>query len=145
MGSLNTLSKSMRRKAQRLPMLANELAQAGSRATLRELVQITPVDTSEAVSNWQIGLGVRPPMSLVPHFLGRRGSTRGPSSTKSIDEGEILINVKKPGTSLFISNTAKHIGDLDGGSSMQFAGGFVPRALIVFRLAVQKAKKTMWK
>jgi len=57
----------------------------------------------------------------------------------------VLIKMKQPGQPLFISNTAPHIAELDRGSSTQFAGGFVPRALIIFRLALQNAKKTMWK
>lgn len=143
--SLKSLASSMRRKAERVPEIGNMLKVAGSRATLKELVEITPVDTSEAISNWQIGVGSRPPISLQPHFLGRRGSTRASSAGKSIDEGNIELKLARPGVPVFISNTAPYIGDLDRGTSMQFAGGFVPRALIIFRLALQTAKKNIWK
>jgi len=143
--SLSHLAASMRRKAEQVPEIGNRLSIAGTRAMLRELVEITPVDTSEAISNWQVGVGVAPPTPLPPHVFGRRGSSRGASSTRSIDEGEAALAMKKPGQRVYLSNTAAHIVDLDRGSSTQFAGGFVSRALIIFHLAMQTAKKQLWK
>lgn len=137
--SLSQFAKSMRARADALPEDANRLAVVGTKAMLREMVEITPVDTSEAISNWQIGVGARSPSDLPPFFAGRRGSTRGASSDKAIAEGEVALGLKKPGQPVFLSNPAKHIADLDGGSSTQFAGGFVPRALIIFRQTVRAA------
>lgn len=142
---LSTLARSMRSRAQGLDELGNQIKREGVEAMLREMVSVTPVDTSEAISGWQVGAGVKPVAILPPHFAGRRGSTRGASSDKSIDEGLSELTLAQPGKPVYLSNTARHIGDLDRGTSVQFAGGFVPRALIVFRLAAKAAMKRLWK
>lgn len=143
--SLKDLAISMRKRADRLPTLASDVAREGAEAVLREWIEVMPVDTSEAISNTQIGIGQRPSGPIPPHVLGRRGSTRGPSGNRARAEGLAALQMKQPGQQIYISNTARHIGDLDRGSSTQFAGGFVPRALIVFRLAAQAAAKRLLK
>lgn len=142
---LKSLARNMRRRAKVIETLGNTVAIEGSEAMLKELVSVTPVDTSEALSNWQIGIGSRPPAAIPPYFAGKRGSTRGASSAKAIAEGVNELSFKKPEQVLYISNTAPHIVDLDRGSSTQFAGGFVSRALIVFRLSVKATVKRLLK
>ncbi len=144
-GNLNTLARKMRSRAQGMSEFGNQLAKEGVEAALREMVSVTPVDTSEAISGWQVGVGAKPVAILPPHFAGRRGSTRGASSAKSIDEGLAELKTKPAGTPVYLSNTARHIVDLDGGTSAQFAGGFGARALIVIRVAVQAAAKRLMK
>lgn len=135
----------MRKRAKVIETLGNTVAVEGTEAMLKELVSVTPVDTSEALSNWQIGIGSRPPAAIPPYFAGRRGSTRGASSAKAIAEGVSELSFKEPGQTVYLSNTAKHIVELDGGSSTQFAGGFVTRALIVFRISLKATVKRLLK
>lgn len=142
---LSSLARSMRRRAQGLDEFGNQLAKDGVDAALREMVSVTPVDTSEAISGWQVGVGAKPVAILPPHFAGRRGSTRGASSAKSVDDGLAELKIKPAGTPVFLSNTARHIVDLDTGTSTQFAGGFIPRAMIVLRAAVQATAKRLLK
>lgn len=143
MASLKDLAVSMRKRAAKLPTLASEIAMAGSQAVLREWIEVMPVDTSEAISNTRVGVNERPAGTLPPFFLGRKGSTRAASGDKALQEGLAALQTKKPGQTIYVSNTARHIGDLDRGTSVQFAGGFLPRALIVFRLAAQDAAKRL--
>lgn len=143
MGTLKGLAKSMRKRAEAIPELGSELAKAGTLAMLEEMVQITPVDTTEALSNWQVNLGNPAADELPPHVAGHRGSTRGVSADKTLADGRAELQYKKPGQPIFLSNLAGHIKELDSGSSTQFPGGFVPRALIAFRLGVQEAKKRL--
>lgn len=143
--SLSSLATSMRARADRLPTLASDIAREGAEAVLTEWLEVMPVDTSEAISNTQIGIDSLPSGPVPPHFLGRKGSTRSASSDKARTEGMAKLASKKPGQVIYISNTAKHIGDLDRGGSTQFAGGFVPRALIAFRVAAQAAVKRLLK
>lgn len=140
-----SFAKRMRKRADALDGLANTVVIESTSAMLRELVEVTPVDTSEAVSSWEVGIGVRPPAERAPFFPGRRGSTRGASSAKAIEEGLAAIKAKRPGQSVYLSNAAPHIGDLDSGSSRQFAGGFVNRSLIVFRITFQATVKRLLK
>jgi len=135
----------MRARADRLPTLASDIAREGSGAVLREWLEVMPVDTSEAISNTQIGIGRAPSGPVSPHFRGSKGSTAAASRDKSLSEGMAKLTAKQPGQIIYISNTAKHIGDLDRGGSTQFAGGFIPRALIMFRVAAQRAAKRLLK
>jgi hypothetical protein len=122
-----------------MPTLASDVARAGSQAILKDWLDVMPVDTSTAISNTRIGVGERPAGELRPFFHGRHGSTRGASAQEALSQGLAALQQKKPGEPIYVSNTAKHIGDLDRGSSAQFAGGFLPRALIVFREAATVA------
>jgi hypothetical protein len=133
----------MRARAKSLDTIGSDIAKAGTEAMLRELVEVTPVDTSTALSNWQISLGVPVVSDVAAASPGRYGSTRGASADKTIADGLQKLQSKTPGETIFLSNLTPYIGDLNDGSSAQFAGGFIPRALIVFRLAVQDAKKRM--
>lgn len=133
----------MRARADRLPTLASDVAREGSEAVLREWLEVMPVDTSEAISNTQIGIVSAPSGPVPPHFRGRRGSTAAASRGRSLDNGLAKLAAKQPGQQIYISNTAKHIGDLDRGGSTQFAGGFVPRALIMFRVAAERAARRL--
>lgn len=143
--NLKAFAGRMRERARGIDTVANEITKEGVEAALRELVDVTPVDTSEAISNWQVGAGSKPLAQLPPFFAGRRGSTRASSSGKAIDDGLEGLKAKQPGQTVFLSNTAKYITDLDRGTSTQFAGGFIPRALIVFRVAIRGAAKRLLK
>lgn len=141
--TLKDLSKSMRERAKGMDELASEIAKAGTLAMLEEMIEVTPVDESVALSNWQVNLGNPAADELPAHVSGRFGSTRGASADKTLAEGRAELQYKKPGQPIFLSNLAGHIGELDDGSSTQFPGGFIPRALIVFRLAVKDATKRL--
>lgn len=140
-----SFAKRMRKRSKALDGLANTVVIESTSAMLRELVEVTPVDTSEAVSSWEVGIGQRPVAARDPFFSGRRGSTRGASSAKAIEEGLAAINAKRPGQSVYLSNAAPHIADLDRGSSTQFAGGFINRSLVVFRVTFQATVKRLLK
>lgn len=140
---LRDLAKSMRKRAEGLETLASDIAVAGTIAMLEEMVEVTPVDESTALSNWQVNLGNPAADELPAAVLGKFGSTRGASADKTLAEGRAELQYKKPGQPIFLSNLTPYIGDLDDGTSRQFPGGFIPRALIVFRLAVQDAKKRL--
>ena len=141
--TLKDLAVSMRKRAKRLETFASDVAVEGAKAMLEEMVEVTPVDITTALSNWQISLGSPPQLDRVAHTPVSFGSTRGASADKTLADGMAVLQQKKPGQPIFLSNLTPYIGDLDDGTSRQFAGGFRPRALIVFRLAVQDAKKRL--
>lgn len=139
MVGLGAFAKEMRRKAEAVETAASRLSVIGTRAAVETLVYITPVDTSEHLSNWQVMLGNAPADSLPPYVPGSRGSTRGASAQQAIAEANAELAYKRPGQRLYISNLGPAIGALDEGSSSQFPGGFVPRAVISFRTAMLAA------
>lgn len=145
MANLRDLATSMRKRAAVVETMGNTLSQAGTQAMLETLVEVTPVDTSAALSNWQVNLNNPPADELPPYFAGSHGSTRASSGQEALTEGTAEIERKKPGQTIFLSNMVPYITRLDEGSSSQFPGGFVPRALLVFRLAMQEAAKNLFK
>lgn len=130
----------MRAKAEAVETSASRLAVIGTKAAVETLVYITPVDTSEHLSNWQVNLGNPAADALPPYFVGDRGSTRGASAQEAIAEAAAELAFKKPGQPIFISNLAPAIVKLDQGWSSQFPGGFVARAVVAFMLAVREAR-----
>jgi hypothetical protein len=81
MGDLATLAKRMRTIATNLPTNTAKLAAEVANEVVESLEapppEGTPVDTSQALSNWQVGLGAPVDARIAPHFVGEKGSTQG--------------------------------------------------------------------
>lgn len=134
-GSLGDLAVKMRQRAERIPNLANAVAIAATKEMFEHLLVVTPVLTTEAVSNWQISLGIPHAEFVFAHSDG----VRSISISKARGEAYESLPYKQPGVPIWVSNTAPHIIDLNRGSSTQFAGGFFSGGKIVFRLAAKAA------
>ena len=124
--------------AKRMETAAAEVAEIGASrkvevATimLEYLTDQTPVDTSKAISEWQIGMG-RPVNSEVEAYAkGKRGSTKSVSRAAAIHVGKEKLLAAKPGQPVYLSNLAGYIGFLNRGSSSQHPGGFVEAAILI--------------
>lgn len=112
---------------------ASDLAIKVTTAIVTDLAFVTPVDESTALSNWIVGIGSPRREEIEPHFRGTKGSTYGQSAQKTVDEARTVLNRKKRGTSIYISNNLPYIRDLNGGSSRQAPAGFVERAELLGR------------
>lgn len=135
---LREFAKRMNKTADKVETAGSRLAVIGTMAAVETLVDITPVDTSEHLSNWQVNLNNPAPDAIPPYYTGSRGSTRGSSSRQAIGAARAELSYKKPGQVIYISNLGPAIVKLDQGWSRQFAGGFVPRAVLAFRNAVER-------
>jgi hypothetical protein len=120
---------------------ANEIAKATAEATLIELAYNTPVDTSQAISNWQVGINDAPTRDIAPHFRGVRGSTYSQSAAETIFVGKSKIEAKKPGETIYISNLLEYINILNAGSSLQAPAGFIEAAIYKGELTGQQFAK----
>ena len=138
MAGLLDLARRLEGKLEKLEQSANTRVINAGIAVLRDLVGVTPVDTSKALSNWQVGLGQRPISAIPAYVTGVKGSTRATSAEQAIAQGTALLRSKKPGQTVYISNLTPYIKELDTGSSRQFAGGFKARARIVARKVAGK-------
>lgn len=142
--TLQGLGQAMRKLAQEIPLVGAKYARAAALGAIDVLVEQTPVDTGEAVSNWQVGIGAAPVTTVPPHVPGRGGATAGVNRaiTRKIAEGEIkrYIGIGGP---IYITNNADHIGRLNEGSSPQHPGGFVDEAMLVAQLESRKVKVTI--
>lgn len=139
-GNLKDLAKRLRKRADDLPEAANRVAKQVAQTIVNDLAHVTPVDTSQAISNWQLGIDDRPDTPIEPHYPGERGSTYSASASQTIEEAEAELKTKQPGQTIYISNVLRYIGRLNEGSSAQAPAGFVERAVLLGRLVVDKAK-----
>lgn len=127
--TLLDLANRMDAMADKIEKQASELAVEVAIRIISDLVMVTPVDTSRALSNWRASLGSPHAGWIGPHFYGERGSTRTSSANEAIAKARIVLRDKKPGQSIWITNNVPYIMDLNRGSSRQNPGGFVERAV----------------
>lgn len=138
--SLLDLASSLEKRVLKLEKEASKLADKVAETILVDLVIVTPVDTSNALSNWQIGLGRAVPAPIPPWFPGSLGSTEAQSENAAIFEGNYRLRLKKPGQPIYISNLVDYIVDLNRGSSMQAPSGFVERAVMKGKIYAKEQK-----
>lgn len=136
MSDLKSLARRMQKLEITIAKEANRIAQVVATEMLKELVLGTPVDTSQALSNWQVGLGAGNYTTRLPFYLGFRGSTQGQSASQAISVGISQIAKKKPGQPLHLTNALDYIEGLEDGSISRQPGGFVARAMAVGKYTV---------
>lgn len=128
------MSKSLQRRAARVSEVSNEAKKRKVLAALRYLVDITPVDTSKALSNWQVSVGTRPMAHRQALFPGVHGSTQVQSADTAYLLGVEALKESKAGWPVYLSNLAPYIKRLNEGSSRQHPGGFVDAARTIIRV-----------
>lgn len=139
-GDLRDLAKRMNKYADRLPENVNEVKKKVVRTVVNDLAHITPVDTSQAISNWQTNIGSAPQGELPPHYPGEGGSSYQASARETIDRAEKELAIVKPGQAVYLSNVLPYIKPLNDGSSRQAPAGFVERAILLGRKIASSAK-----
>lgn len=140
MTTLNELADKLEKKAAKLDKEASRLAVKTAETILGDLVQVTPVDTSQALSNWQVNLGSPVSSSIGPYFPGEKGSTQSSSANAALAEGRAALKAKRPKQAIYISNVLPYIGRLNEGSSKQAPAGFVERAVLLGRRILEQTK-----
>ncbi len=133
-GSLTKLAKRMRRIEKELPDRVSVLTINTTLELTEDLAaRETPVDTSQALSNWTVSLA-RPRSFIPPHSPGKGGSTRGASASKVLTLARAALAGRKVGQLIYLSNNAPYIRRLNQGYSKQAPAGFVEGSVL-------KAKK----
>lgn len=114
----------------------------GAATTLRELVDTTPVDTSQALSNWIVSTGRPSGTQRNAISPGKSGSTAEASRVATIAIGTSDLNtmLKRSSDIVYITNNEEYIADLDDGKSPQQSPGFVGRAAEVGRQSMRTTK-----
>lgn len=138
--TLFDLANSLERRAAALDDKASGLAVSVAVAIVDNLSQVTPVDTSKAISNWQVTLGSASAGEIPAHVEGKFGSTFGVSSKATRNLARFDLRQKRPGVKIFVSNAAPYIVNLNDGSSKQEPAGFVQRAVLIGNKIVKKSK-----
>ena len=138
--TLGDLAREMGQLSRELPQRANAVKQQAALAAADRLITDTPVDTSNAESNWQIGVGGPPIGPIPPHFLGEHGSTDQASQNEAKALARARILQAKPGEPVYISNEVPYIIKLDQGSSPQAPLGFTHLALALARSVIARLR-----
>lgn len=125
---------------EKIDKAASNVAVSVVKAIDRDVVPHTPVDTTEALSNWQAALNAPINFRLPAIFPGEHGSTAAASQSAAISYVDRTLAAKKPGEPVYLSNLAKHIVPLNNGTSSQEPKGFVERAVLIGRLTARKTK-----
>lgn len=138
--NLLDLANSLEDYARKLPEANSKRAIACAMVLLDSLVWRTPVDTSTALSNWQVSLNA-PVLTFINAYVpGYLGYTQAPSARAAIEYGTSIMKNKKPGESIFITNNTPYIIDLEHGKSKQAPTGMVQVSLLAARKAIPDLK-----
>lgn len=117
------------KRADKLAEQASLIKQAVARELVEALIYATPVDTSQAVSNWTANVGTPPNAFIEAHSPGFNGSTFTASARESISLAAAIILAGGPGKSLWLANNAPYIIDLNNGTSKQAPAMFVEQTI----------------
>lgn len=137
MATLKQLAARLNKLADNADQLADEAKARVALAIVKQLVADTPVDTSQALSNWRVGTGSTPP-AIPPYYAGAQGSTRAASLAAAISAAEAAIAANKSADVLVIFNAVPYIRRLNEGSSRQAPAGFIEKAVLAGRLAARR-------
>lgn len=136
--TLKDLAADLRKYSASLPARSNGTVEQAVLTMIYYLVYQTPVDTSQALSNWQVALGVPVETARSAFYGGEGGSTRNASAQATIAACRRVLEQRKPGQTVYISNVLPYIGALNDGSSLQNPGGFVEAAVLLGQKYVEK-------
>lgn len=140
MGTLLGLALKLERRAKLLDEQASDAAVQMTLTVLDALVFKTPVDSSEALSNWQVRLNSPADNRIDPYFPGEKGSTQRSSAQAAIEAAKAVLAGKKAGDVVYISNVLPYIGRLNDGYSGQAPAGFVEASVLIGRKRFKTAK-----
>ena len=117
--NLRDLSISLKKLNSKIERFSESIVKDVSARILKDLAFLTPVDTSLAISNWQVSIGSYS-SSTVPHyFKGKSGSTFQASYSQAYSVGYSIISQFKNGRIVYIYNNLDYIEDLEKGYSDQ--------------------------
>lgn len=138
--TLKGLAAKLRKNASGLPLAASNLNKTVSRAIVADLTNVTPVDESTAISNWQLSIHEAVAGDRTAFVLGSGGSTKDASAAAARSAAERQLRVKRPEDFVYISNVLPYIVPLNDGSSKQAPAGFVERSVLMGRTLIKRAK-----
>jgi len=127
--TLDKLGKNLNVLVARMGENIDKLVKKTAFNVMREVVHDTPVDTGKAVSNWRAGAGFRPSGEREAHVPGIAQSTREENIEATLRAGFSKIIKRKPKQTIFITNDASYINELNAGTSTKAPAGFIEQGI----------------
>lgn len=138
--NLLDLANSLNSRAKKIGAVSSDAAVHVAQTIVFDLAFKTPVDTSQALSNWIVTLDRPSSAKIEPYFHGEKGSSQRASAAETINAAKFVLKNKKPGQPIYITNNQPYIKWLNEGNSGQQPEGFVERAILVGRKALSNFK-----
>jgi hypothetical protein len=139
--NLIELSNRMTKLADSLPAIANDIAKAYVVELAADLADATPVDTSTALSNWQVSINTPARDFIDAHNYGAFGSTAFVSIMDTYQLAKIAAEPGLPGQSYWLSNNTPYIIDLNEGTSRQAPAMFIQQTIALSIKKIQPIAK----
>lgn len=143
MADLLDLAKRMVEVQRNLKSERERVVKEVAKTILNVLVQNTPVDTSQALSNWQAS--INSPITNTRYAInpGRFGSTKASSAAIAYALGELEIDKFKVGQEIHITNNLDYIEGLDNGTISKQPDRFVDKALQISKVIANSQDVTL--
>lgn len=142
MATLLDLARRVERVANNVERIGTAVGNEAAYQMLKYLVEHTPVDTSQLLSNWQLSIG-RPEDDFVsPRVPGQDGSTAKASAAETLTLARRTLKLRQPGQPLYLSNSAPYVAVLNrtGGGARNDPPGFVEAAVLIGRRVTANVK-----
>lgn len=127
--SLLDLATRLRTKAASLPQTASNQSIAMAKTIVGYLATNTPVDTTQALSNWIVTLDSPSTDKILPYVAGRHGETKAASASETIAAANVVLLKKKAGQVIYITNNQPYIQLLNDGTLSAQGSHFVESAV----------------
>lgn len=138
--TLLDLANQMDELRKKVAVSASQAAIKVAQTIVADLAYRTPVDTSQALSNWIVTIGSANVGKIDPHYPGEFGSTRNASAQRTILNSKDVLLTKKPGQAIYITNNLPYIQRLNEGYSGQAPYNFVGLSIMVGTRTVKNFK-----
>lgn len=128
--SLVELAAACRGLSATLEKDVNFISQEAARELTFHLIYETPVDTSQALSNWLVSLAFPTTNKINAHKEGAGGSTKEYSAARAYMAAQRIIKQKKPRIDLIVTNNLSYLYKLNAGGSKQQPTAFYIQRII---------------
>lgn len=143
--TLKKFAENMRIRAKKNPEIASKLAANVAYVIVTKAAVFTPVDTSQAMSNWVVSLDTPFKGEIPAHNKGQNGDTRWQSFDTVESLARYVLESKRAGQTIYITNNSDHILELNDGSSKQQAANFIQKAIYWGRRSLNESvMRKMW-
>lgn len=140
MGDLLKLAKKLEELAKGFDKSSGKTTEKIALTILGQLVYSTPVDSSKALSNWQLNVGSPIKFKIDAYFPGEFGSSQKQSAQAALEAAKKALQGRKSGEPIYITNNLPYINRLNDGHSKQTTPGFIERAILLGRRSVRGQK-----
>lgn len=91
----------------------------------KNLMEATPVDTSKALSNWQVSLNFTPPTTIGANVDGFQGTSAEASKQIAISKIKFKLSTRRFSDTIVLYNNTDYLEALNDGHSEQAPAGFI--------------------